>query len=96
VDVSLKKASGTVKETSATADKILKDVVAATKSMASSSGECLNTFESFINKEGKITQDNLSAHFQLLDAHLASQSTGITGITDTSNQVGQPTQLKDM
>ena len=87
--MSLKKASGTVKETSETADKILKDVVTATKSMAASSGECLNTFEAFINKEGKITQDNLSAHFQLLDAHLASQSTGVTSITDTSNQVSR-------
>jgi hypothetical protein len=93
--VSLKKASGTVKETSATADKILKDVVAATKSMTTSSGECLSTFETFIIKEGKITQDNLGVHFKELDDHFASQRGGLAAMGATSNQVGQHKGLDD-
>ena len=87
VDVSLKKSSETVKETSQTADKILKDVVSATKSMTTSSGECLNTFEAFIVKEGKITQDSLGVHFKELDEHLLSQRGGLTAMGTTSNQV---------
>jgi hypothetical protein len=87
VDVSLKKASDTVKETSATADKILKDVVVATKSMTTSSGECLNTFETFIVKEGKVTQDNLGVHFKELDDHFVSQRGGLAAMDTTSNQV---------
>ena len=94
--MSLKKASGTVKETSATADKILKDVVAATKSMTSSTGECMNTFETFIIKEGKITQDNLGVHFKELDDHFVSQRGGLTTMSATSNQVGQRHEAPDM
>ena len=93
VDVALKKASATVKETSATADKVLKDVVAATQTMTTSSNECLTTFESFINKEGKVTQYKLVAHFTVLDTHLASQSGGITTISTTSVQYGEEAQV---
>ena len=87
VNLALKKAGETVKETSASADKILKDVVSATQSMNAASKESLTTFEDYINKEGAITQNCLPEHFKTLDAHLASQKTGITAINSNAEQV---------
>ena len=87
VDVALKKACVSVTDTSATADKILKDVVSATQTMTSSSSECLTSFDSYICKEGKVTQDALGVHFKVLDTFLATQSAGITAITTTTQQV---------
>ena len=87
VNLALKKAGETVKETSASADKILKDVVSATQSMNAASKESLTTFEDYINKEGAVTQNGLTEHFKTLDAHLASQKTGLTGINSNAEQV---------
>lgn len=87
VDVALKKASVTVSDTSATADKILKDVVSATQTMTSSSSECLTSFDSFICKEGKVTQNALGVHFKVLDSFLVTQSAGLDTITATTQQV---------
>ena len=89
VNLALKKAAETVKETSASADKILKDVVTATQSMTSTSKESLITFEDFIDKEGTTTQKSLTQHFKTLDDHLAAQKTGLTGINSTTEQVGE-------
>ena len=87
VDVSLKKAAETVKETSASADKILKDVVTATQSMTSTSKESLTTFEEFINKESGGSQINMGVHFKALDEHFAAQRNVISGVTNASKQV---------
>ena len=87
VDVSLKKAAETVKETSTSADKILKDVVTATQSMTATSKESLTTFESFIEKESGGSTTNMGVHFKALDEHFTAQRTGISGISNASKQV---------
>lgn len=87
MDTSLNKACVTVKETSVSADKVLKDVVSATQTMSTSTTTCLNTFDAFVSKEGKVTQDALSAHFTVLDPYLTTQSKDITAISDDSHKV---------
>ena len=87
VDVALKKATQAVKETSASADKILKDVVTATQSMTSTSKESLTTFEDFITKESSGSQGNMGVHFKALEEHFTTQKTGISGISNASKQV---------
>ena len=87
VDVSLKKAAEAVKETSTSADKILKDVVTATQSMTATSKESLTAFESFIEKESGGSQTNMGVHFKALDEHFTAQRSGISGISNASKQV---------
>lgn len=87
VDTSLKKACVTVKETSGSADKVLKDVVSATQTMTTSTSTCLNNFDTFISKEGKVTQDALATHFTALDTYLATQSEDISTVSAASQKV---------
>jgi hypothetical protein len=87
VDVALNKAGETVKETSASADKILKDVVTATQSMTATSKESLTTFEDFMVKESGASQANIGVHFKALDEHFTAQKTVISGVSNASKQV---------
>ena len=87
VDTSLKKACVTVKETSGSADKVLKDVVSATQTMTTSTSTCLSNFDTFISKEGKVTQNALATHFTALDTYLATQSEDISTVSAASQKV---------
>ena len=87
MNLALKKAAETVKETSKSADKILKDVVIATQSMTATSKESLTTFEDFMTKESGGCQANMDVHFKALDEHFTAQKTGISGISNASKQV---------
>ena len=55
--------------------------------MTSSSNQALDSFESFINKEGEFVKENLGNHFRVLDSHFVAQNTVISTVSVTSNEV---------
>ena len=57
------------------------------QSMTSSSNKALDSFESFINKEGENVQENLGNHFRVLDSHFIAQNTEIESVNSMSDEV---------
>lgn len=55
--------------------------------MTSSSNKALDSFESFINKEGENVQENLGNHFRVLDSHFIAQNTEIESVNSMSDEV---------
>ena len=87
VDVAVKKARVTVKATSEAANTILREVVAATESMAASSAVSLESFETFINEEGESVQRGLDAHFLSLRSHLGAQEGAVSALGSAGQEV---------
>jgi hypothetical protein len=55
--------------------------------MTSSTDVALQSFESFINKEGEVVQAGLTDHFETLGQHLSSQDGTVSTVVAVSNTV---------
>ena len=55
--------------------------------MTSSTDAALESFESFINKEGEVVQGGLNGHFETLGQHLSAQDSTVSLIVNVSNTV---------
>jgi hypothetical protein len=55
--------------------------------MTSSTDVALQSFESFINKEGEVVQAGLTDHFETLSQHLSAQNGTVCTVVTVSNTV---------
>lgn len=61
--------------------------------MTASTDVALESFESFINKEGEVVQAGLNDHFEILGQHLSSQDVSVSSVVVVSNTVSYLSDL---